>query len=188
MDAQEPLPSPTPMLVGTSPPKAVPDTSDSAEDHHLELLACPEEPLQDDLPEHPEESLQDDLPERPEEPLQSDCCGTGCSPCVFDIYQEELERWEELARLTPQERAAARLRQGLGGGLRGKKGESLSSPPPSALSPREYRRFEVVGIERVSSDSCIYTFQLPKECVLGVDLGQHAVLRYLYAKVKLLFV
>jgi len=34
------------------------------------------------------------LPTKPEKPLASDCCGQGCSPCVQDIYQEELEIWE----------------------------------------------------------------------------------------------
>ena len=34
----------------------------------------------------------------PQEPLPSDCCGSGCVPCVFDLYEEELKRYEyELA-------------------------------------------------------------------------------------------
>ncbi|WP_290652547.1 oxidoreductase-like domain-containing protein, partial [Aquisalimonas sp.] len=24
----------------------------------------------------------------------SECCGSGCEPCVFDLYEDELERWE----------------------------------------------------------------------------------------------
>ena len=40
------------------------------------------------------------LPEKPEKPLNSDCCGQGCTPCVLDIYQEELAIWErECARI-----------------------------------------------------------------------------------------
>lgn len=31
---------------------------------------------------------------RPVEPLPSQCCGSGCSPCVFDLYQQDLARWE----------------------------------------------------------------------------------------------
>jgi len=30
----------------------------------------------------------------PIKPLPGDCCGNGCSPCVWDIYYEELERFE----------------------------------------------------------------------------------------------
>ena len=32
------------------------------------------------------------LPERPVEPDPSDCCGSGCTPCVFDIYEVDLKR------------------------------------------------------------------------------------------------
>ncbi|PNI71405.1 CYB5RL isoform 7 [Pan troglodytes] len=31
---------------------------------------------------------------RPTEPLPSQCCGSGCSPCVFDLYHRDLARWE----------------------------------------------------------------------------------------------
>ena len=34
------------------------------------------------------------FPEPPQEPQDSDCCGTGCSPCVFDIYEQELKLWK----------------------------------------------------------------------------------------------
>lgn len=108
------------------------------------------------------------LPEPPEEPLQSDCCGTGCSPCVFDIYQEDLARWEELASLTPEQRAAR---------LQNPVPKTGSVNARSALSPHEYRMFEVVAIERVSGDSFLYTFRLPEDCILGTTIGQHAVLR-----------
>lgn len=110
------------------------------------------------------------LPEPPEEPLQSDCCGTGCSPCVFDIYQEELEQWRELASLSPEERLA-RLQSGRG------KREKGSSLLEKVLSAQEYQTFEVVEMNQVSSDAWIFSFSLPKDCVLGVGIGQHAVLR-----------
>ena len=34
----------------------------------------------------------------PERPLDSDCCGQGCVPCVFDLYEEEVKIWEEECR------------------------------------------------------------------------------------------
>ena len=137
------------------------------------LLEPPREPLQgdllaSDLPEPPKEGdpSVSDLPEPPEEPLPSDCCGTGCSPCVFDIYREDLERWEELSRLTPGERAAR---------LRNPSRERRKFC--SFLFPCEYRTCEVIAVKQVSGDSYIFTFQLPEECILGAGLGQHAVLR-----------
>lgn len=30
----------------------------------------------------------------PEPPSETDCCGTGCVPCVLDIYDEEYSRWK----------------------------------------------------------------------------------------------
>lgn len=33
-------------------------------------------------------------PQPPEKPLPSDCCGGGCTRCVFDLYDEAMERYE----------------------------------------------------------------------------------------------
>ncbi len=35
------------------------------------------------------------LPAKPQEPDASDCCGTGCTPCVYDIYEQELKLWNQ---------------------------------------------------------------------------------------------
>ncbi|WP_061169254.1 oxidoreductase-like domain-containing protein [Caballeronia hypogeia] len=35
----------------------------------------------------------DPRPEPPERPSPEECCQSGCNPCVFDLYQEELERY-----------------------------------------------------------------------------------------------
>lgn len=50
----------------------------------------------------------DPPPVPPEKPLPTDCCGSGCSTCVLDSYQEELDAYE--ARL-----AAWRARHAKGG-------------------------------------------------------------------------
>jgi hypothetical protein len=34
----------------------------------------------------------------PREPDPEEWCGSGCSPCVFDRYQEALERYQERMR------------------------------------------------------------------------------------------
>jgi hypothetical protein len=44
--------------------------------------------------ESPSTSERMQLPEKPEKPLDSDCCGRGCSPCVFDLYEQDLAIWE----------------------------------------------------------------------------------------------
>lgn len=38
----------------------------------------------------------DPRPIPPEKPLPTDCCGSGCTVCVNDAYQDELEHYEAL--------------------------------------------------------------------------------------------
>jgi len=33
--------------------------------------------------------------EKPRQPEDWECCGSGCSPCVWDHYYEELEAWRQ---------------------------------------------------------------------------------------------
>jgi len=57
------------------------------------------------------ESQPDDDP-RPVVPPQPDldaCCGQGCTPCIFDLYEMERERYEAKLRAW-EERQAARGR------------------------------------------------------------------------------
>jgi Oxidoreductase-like protein, N-terminal. len=35
----------------------------------------------------------DPPPVRPTEPDAADCCGEGCARCVYDLYEEALERY-----------------------------------------------------------------------------------------------
>ncbi|MEX0449129.1 oxidoreductase-like domain-containing protein [Spiribacter sp. 221] len=34
-----------------------------------------------------------EFPPPPREPDLDECCGSGCDPCVFDLYEQRLERW-----------------------------------------------------------------------------------------------
>ncbi|MCP1673673.1 cytochrome-b5 reductase [Natronocella acetinitrilica] len=36
-----------------------------------------------------------DLPPPPEKPDPQDCCGSGCIPCILEVYEDELEAWRE---------------------------------------------------------------------------------------------
>jgi len=33
-------------------------------------------------------------PKRPWEPYPDECCGKGCVPCVYDIYEDNITRYE----------------------------------------------------------------------------------------------
>ncbi|XP_059440690.1 UPF0651 protein P31B10.02, mitochondrial [Corylus avellana] len=43
-----------------------------------------------------EEESKQKLPPPPEKPLPGDCCGSGCVRCVWDLYYEELEDYNNL--------------------------------------------------------------------------------------------
>jgi hypothetical protein len=38
--------------------------------------------------------MNDPRPVPPERPSPDECCQSGCNPCVFDLYEEALERYE----------------------------------------------------------------------------------------------
>jgi hypothetical protein len=45
-----------------------------------------------------QEHAPDPRPAPPEPPLPDECCQSGCDPCVYDLYQEALDRYKaELA-------------------------------------------------------------------------------------------
>ncbi len=47
------------------------------------------------LPSSPED---DPRPQPPERPDDNACCQSGCDPCIFDLYNDEVTRWRaELA-------------------------------------------------------------------------------------------
>lgn len=54
----------------------------------------------------------DPQPLAPQRPMPYDCCHSGCEPCVFDLYDEALERYEAQLRAwrARREQAATRPR------------------------------------------------------------------------------
>jgi len=122
------------------------------------------------------------LPPKPTEPLDSECCGTGCSPCVFDIYKKQLERWQK---------DCDELR--LGRTVVNYKKNKDTDTIDLLISPEEYKSFNLMKIEPESPTSKIYTFSssspidkktLSSFHLLRIDnnnfpvrMGQHVLLR-----------
>ncbi|KAH0618589.1 hypothetical protein JD844_017945 [Phrynosoma platyrhinos] len=98
---------------------------------------------------------------KPIEPLPSQCCGSGCKPCIYDIYQKELKQWEE---------AKAKKDRSL---LTRKKQQSTNSE----LTPETFMAFIISSVDQLTEDTYQYTFELPGNSRLGLSLGQHVVLR-----------
>jgi hypothetical protein len=40
----------------------------------------------------------DPMPEPPLQPEPEDCCGSGCARCVFDLYEDARERYDQALR------------------------------------------------------------------------------------------
>nr|XP_017524538.1 NADH-cytochrome b5 reductase-like isoform X4 [Manis javanica] len=98
---------------------------------------------------------------RPVEPLPSQCCGSGCSPCVFDLYHRDLARWEAAQ--------ASKNRSLLSG--------EQSRSRPTKLSPETFLAFRVSAIDKLTKDTYHVRFALPGNSPLGLRPGQHLILR-----------
>ncbi|KAM4722917.1 NADH-cytochrome b5 reductase-like [Rhinophrynus dorsalis] len=98
---------------------------------------------------------------RPVEPSPAQCCGSGCSPCIYDMYQAKLALWEEA-----KERGDPRLLNS-----KGIKTSTL------LLSPDTFTSFTLCSVTQEAEDTNRYRFRLPTGCTLGLQLGQHLVLR-----------
>ncbi|XP_007907165.2 NADH-cytochrome b5 reductase-like isoform X1 [Callorhinchus milii] len=100
---------------------------------------------------------------RPQEPLPGQCCGSGCKPCVFDIYARQLERWEHAKACDDREQLT---------------GESeAESDPVQVIGAERWSSFQVVRVEQQTVDTSLYRLQLPIGRRLGLSVGQHIVLR-----------
>ncbi|KAM3840109.1 NADH-cytochrome b5 reductase-like isoform 1-T1 [Vipera latastei] len=98
---------------------------------------------------------------KPREPLSSQCCGSGCKPCIYDIYQEDLKKWEE-----------AKAKEDIS--LLSRKKQQSSN---SDLTPETFMAFIISSVTQLTEDTYQYTFKLPGNSSLGLNLGQHIVLR-----------
>ncbi|KMT09501.1 hypothetical protein BVRB_6g129690 [Beta vulgaris subsp. vulgaris] len=49
-------------------------------------------------PDTTAEKKKKQLPPPPEKPEAGDCCGSGCVRCVWDIYYDELDAYDELLK------------------------------------------------------------------------------------------
>jgi hypothetical protein len=50
--------------------------------------------------------VPDAPPSPPREPDPGECCGSGCARCVFDLYEEELERYRAARRAWEEKHGA----------------------------------------------------------------------------------
>lgn len=46
------------------------------------------------------------MTEKPTPPGEYECCESGCEPCVWDIYNDELKAWQAAQKVKAQETVA----------------------------------------------------------------------------------
>lgn len=92
----------------------------------------------------------------PERPSESDCCGSGCVPCVMDVYDEEYARWKR----RQNSNADVAHRRDL-------------------LSVIKHKPFEIEAIQQLSNDVYMYTFAATPlaEGLLPIAFTQHVYIR-----------
>src|SRR5690348_6285264 len=106
------------------------------------------------------------LPEKPTEPLESECCGEGCTPCVFDIYKQQLTKWEKSCRDI----------------INGTQSTPSTGPDlPDIISPYEYRDYKILKIfSEPCSCSKILRLSFPENETIRptqfpIKIGQHVL-------------
>lgn len=73
----------------------------------------------------------------PQKPDDSDCCNSGCTPCIFDIYEQQLKLYENYLK-SPQTDL-----------------ENYTN----CLSLTNYSYFKLTSVEKLNSDTSLYIFQ-----------------------------
>jgi hypothetical protein len=58
----------------------------------------------------PSDPAAEPPPQAPVPPALEDCCGSGCNPCIFDVYEDALERYRQRLTAWQQRQATARPR------------------------------------------------------------------------------
>lgn len=106
----------------------------------------------------PVTDIEDILPPKPTAPHPSDCCGTGCCPCVHDIYEQDLKAWRRQCDL---------IRNGV-------QEEKLTS---TVIDPYKWTEFEITEIDQVNASTFLYCFKIPDNQTLGIKVGQHMIVK-----------
>jgi len=98
---------------------------------------------------------REELELEPLRPQESDCCGSGCDPCILDIYQQDLDIFRK---------------------------KKTEKAPHSKLGTESYLEFELLKTISVTRTTNIYRFKLPPGQILGHKAGQHLIVREVHPK------
>lgn len=97
--------------------------------------------------------------EPPIKPSESDCCNSGCTPCILDVYEEQLRKYEHNQKQT------ARINS------------------KNCISLTSYTTFRLVNKKQHTKDCFLFTFRYDEpdtvedNRILKYDSGQHFLLK-----------
>lgn len=92
-------------------------------------------------------------------PQQSDCCGSGCNPCIFDIYERQLQKYKKC------------LEDGTF--------ISCEQNAKNCISQLKYSTFILISMKKLTEDTNLYTFkhETCDNCKIFYKPGQHLLIR-----------
>ncbi|XP_014670382.1 PREDICTED: NADH-cytochrome b5 reductase-like [Priapulus caudatus] len=99
------------------------------------------------------------LSSKPLEPMVEDCCGLGCTPCVFDIYEQEVVAWKKQC------------------GFLKYQDPTTHCDKQKFLDKAKYTSFQLISLSAISPDTNIFRFNIPNGGSLHLNPGQHLILR-----------
>lgn len=102
--------------------------------------------------------IEDLLPPKPKAPQPSDCCGSGCCPCVHDIYEQDLKAWRRQCNLI-------------------RTGAQEEEQTNAAIQPHKWTEFELIETKQITNNTFLYSFKIPDNQTLGISVGQHIIVK-----------
>ncbi|XP_072023988.1 LOW QUALITY PROTEIN: NADH-cytochrome b5 reductase-like [Amphiura filiformis] len=103
---------------------------------------------------------EDCISQKPTQPLASDCCGSGCQPCVNDLYDADIKAWKKACFGRHHDTQV-----------------DHKGPETKVIETNSFKSFPLEDIKCESSDTWCYKFSIPDRGSLNLDVGQHLVLR-----------
>ncbi|XP_041976501.1 NADH-cytochrome b5 reductase-like [Aricia agestis] len=97
--------------------------------------------------------------EEPTKPNKEDCCNSGCNPCIFDVYENQLEMYEKFK----------------------KSKQFCSNPSSNGISQTEYRSFVISDISNITDSVKMMKFNSVEKLLhkkVTWKPGQHFLFKY----------
>ena len=122
------------------------------------------------------------LPSPPDEPTTTDCCNNGCTPCVFDVYREELQAHNEQVDMLRKEYTKICKNNDSIVDLESLRLPSRNSAADKVTSRKQYIGYKVLETSRINHDTILIVGKVPlsssgEQRSLGIQDGEHVLVR-----------